>query len=360
VALGCAGLLLLGLMPACREGRRTPEEARLSRRRLVPLLGLPGVFSEINADGPVVTPAQARAIVEAFWPLREDALANDDVETTDLLEDGIARVQDDALSLGSLYADRSVSLRRERPFTLLGLLVARQDAFPARFLAEVRTVEHRAVPTMGRTPDAPRNELLVFTRQSAQTTWRLSLVAVVSVGGSTTTYTRTGTEDFAPNTPLPAWTDPAQAHARLAAYWQEAKDTGAVREAAGWHPLSGEVGEARKLAAVPQGAVDPVCDCTREYHIAADPDVYLFPDLLGKTYTCSTVRTTVTSRGTKGRQLLQDPKRHNWGALVAPGRYRSISLDEVIQSCIIVNERADVGVTVVGQLPADVAASTER
>ena len=60
--------------------------------------GLPAALSAGNQSGPLITPAQAVGVVEALWPLRETALANDDIATTDRLEDGVAREFDDAVS----------------------------------------------------------------------------------------------------------------------------------------------------------------------------------------------------------------------------------------------------------------------
>jgi hypothetical protein len=88
-----------------------------------------------NQSAPLVSPDQARLIVGAFWPLREDALNADDAARTDDLESGVAREYDDAVSFLDLQVYRGTrrkGLRRVRTYSNLVVFVPARRSIPSR------------------------------------------------------------------------------------------------------------------------------------------------------------------------------------------------------------------------------------
>lgn len=113
----------------------------------------------------VVTPAQAKAIVQAYSVANNKANATYDTAAQDRHEEGPARTVDDALfgiarklSLGPLPASSLVDVR---------VYVPRQTAYPAVFVAFAHA-------QLKGEPVEPFTAAFVFRRDSATATWKLA------------------------------------------------------------------------------------------------------------------------------------------------------------------------------------------
>ncbi|MGH9280396.1 MAG: hypothetical protein ACRD12_20145 [Acidimicrobiales bacterium] len=191
---GAVGLAFRPMTPQVRVPRAVPAAAFAG-----------------NDGGPVITPDQAQEVVRAVWPVRQQALREGDTGLLEKLETGSALA-------GDRQAARVGGLRHQFADTgTVRVSVPRQDAYPARFLAEVR-IE----------PDGPYVELMVFVRTDPSEPWKIALDSgfdprilegamwpdpAVDPDG----FNVVGVNDGV---------DPARPHAELARYWQGWVDEG--------------------------------------------------------------------------------------------------------------------------------------
>jgi len=124
---------------------------------------LPSVLSlPPPATGPLVTPAQARRIAAAVWPLRDRALADRRLGTLRAIETGPALAVDISRLRSGGAPNRPDP--PHQPPKQLAVYTPRQRSWPLRFLAEGITTS----------AGKPFLELMIFTRSSPQTTWQVA------------------------------------------------------------------------------------------------------------------------------------------------------------------------------------------
>ena len=295
-------------------------------------------------------------MVDALWPVREHALALDNVAATDQIEDGVAREFDDAVSVDDRARPSRPGLRRVRSHGQVVVFVARQVSYPASFLAEVVTSEYATDRLTGSVAGAPYVELLLMTRSDRATTWKLTLDT--GYGGSTPETPPTPDAEGFEAEPPTSFLDPGQLHAKLADYWQHWKDTGAgPPDATLWRPGYWTTQRSQLIAAQRNGAPPAACGCVGEVRYSAQPAVDGFWSFAVNESTggrprrlvCSTVRIHEQLMPVGPTSVLvQDQHRNNWGGWLAPGPYSSITNDLVRQSCISAGTIREEGLGVVG------------
>lgn len=294
--------------------------------------GVPASLKVTNGPGDVlITPEQAAAAVRAWWPLEEQALAQNDVTATDALTIGPAQTLDDGVSADNLA--RGGNLRRARPLQDLKVLVPERAAYPGYFLAEVLTT------TYGDPPQAWQ-ELLVFVRPQAGVAWKVALdtglagkwPAFTAAPAAETGYAAQPEGEFAyPPERVPqlladydqAYVERGRASALSAAYLEpgywtttelrsEFEDVVNLRE--------------QDIVESWQYSVAPEQDGLYQFAVARGAEVHAL--------VCFNLRYRRELAGL-GRTIKQDGARDNWGGWLAPGQYSSISLAGIRQTCVL-------------------------
>lgn len=312
---------------------------------VVSVVGLRGGVSSANSDPAdasapvvVVTPPQARKIVEQFWPKRERARAHNDLRETRELETGAALELDNAVGADNQLLG-GANLRWERPLHGFDVIVTRQTTYPAWFFASGLTNRNIDEAHPDAKPPADYLEMMVFTKQAAEAPWKLAF---------TTGATRASKDDIlqpvtdgSPESfsPEPTTThDPATVHAQLAAYWQYWTDhkTAPPDREFGAGYWTTDLG--RSLAK--DTRLDSTCHCYRKVTYYTDPNDgrWVFHATavgeLPTNYVCSTVRMRTEYDALPGRALVQDASRRNWLAELKPGVYDHIESTSLRQTCI--------------------------
>lgn len=315
-----------------------------------------------NPDGPVITAGQAEAVVEVLWPLREQALADNDIEMTNLLETGVAREFDNAMSRHDL-AVPGTSLRRARPYSALSVFVPSQHRYPASFLAAVQSTMYAPVPEKAVPARAAYVDFLVLTRESAASHWRVAL-ATGYQGTIHRDPLRQPGEHVDRAVDPPGWVNGAAVNPQLAAYWQHWRDHRREPEETSFKAGVWTTDRGAEIAEAAHRGIDPACRCRVHITYAADPardGLYVFAYSETSVLACSTVRTEARyRRASRFRNLVQDRQRRNWGALLPPGSYRAITTHGLRQSCIEIGATPDEGLTVIGGNGDTVSAKGEK
>jgi hypothetical protein len=308
-----------------------------------------------NQVAPLVSPDQARAVVAAFWPLREDALNADDTARTDELESGVAREYDDAVSFLDLQVYRGAprkGLRRVRTYSNLAVFVPRQEKYPITFMAQVQTglyVANETAPAA-----SPYVEMMVFRRDDAASHWKL----VYDTGYQGTQLEAPASpsaDGFAASPTTPSWIAVASVPGLLASYWQHWKDTGTPPPQTPFLPGYWTSERGPLIARDRQNTFDNICHCLVRSDYRADPErdgLYVFGVQRGgrsTTLACSTVRIRESFTPARADEtLVQDQARNQWEPWLAPGDYRHISVDSLRQSCVAIGQTRAEGLAVIG------------
>ena len=226
------------------------------------------------------------------------------------------------------------------------VVIPSTSGYPVSFLAEVATSEYSDDCCVATGTGDPAVELLVFTRQRAHAPWKISLVSAY-LGGA---------ESFlSASTPTQPAGD-ANVPDELAAYWQTWVDTGK-------EPVPGTTDStftpghwttrlgARFAAEVrPGGALCTGCKAGMEFRADAEHDGQwsfsvgvppgVFPEYFANSQfqlNCSTVRGNTVITAARGKAMTQDAARANLGGWLKPGPYRSVTLDDIHQVCVLSN-----------------------
>jgi hypothetical protein len=294
---------------------------------------LPAVLSLAPpSHGPVVTPAQARRIVERVWPFRDRVLARRDLATLDALERGPALAVD-AARLRSGDPPNRPDPPAHAPADL-AVYVPRQSRFPARFLAEGVTTS----------AGQPFVELLVFSRAARQARWQIVYdTGFGHASGAPPLHPDTaildahGFDVVPPNAELPA----ADVVPALARYWQAwiADSTPPVAKppfAPGtWTTQYGESVLGKQDEVDVNGHPAHVVYGDRP---APRGDVWTFGVDGDDELVCSPLHQTTTWSGTAH----QDEARSKWGPDLAPGAYSTITAEIVREACVLVPPAGDL------------------
>lgn len=307
---------------------------------------LPPELFTSNDSEPVINPFQAKRVATAFWPIEEKALATNDRATTDLIEGGPAAEYADAISCEDIIL-RIQSIRTVRPLESINVYVPRQMAYPAHFLAEVGTTVYGRspinAPNTAPPPGTPEMEYLVFVKSDAHSAWKV--VIDTGYAGAWGADAETLEDPNAKSGPLfeaapprPNWIDPTTVPQDLAAYWQHWVTVGGPppddRFAAGtWTTIQGAYLQQGHMIDLAKGVVHH----TRYFVNLTRDGVYQFAVDDGVDLECFAVRYTdpLTAVGT-GANLIQDPRRENFGALLPPGQYSTIVESGLHQSCALI------------------------
>jgi Protein of unknown function (DUF3592) len=289
---------------------------------------LPRILSPAPpATGPLVTPALARRVVHAAWPLRDGALAGRDVATLRELESGPALAVDVARMREGGAPNRPVP-DRTAP-SRLAVYVPRQTVWPIRFLAEVPT----------KSAAHPFLEFLIFSRNSAKSSWRVVYDTGFSRTGGAGLSPDPGVFDRRGYDVVPAGeirADDAIPH--LARYWQAWRDDGSAPAAVPpFAPGTWTTDYGQSVS----GRQNRVGDNGLPEHIAYGDEpapareVWTF-GVWGEELVCSPMHQTTTWTG----PAHQDPNREKWGSDLAPGVYSSVTAEIVREPCVLVPQAA--------------------
>ena len=299
--------------------------------------GLPGAMTALSDPGPVVTPAMARSVLSATWELRHEASVQGSASLFAAFETGPALEED----LGRCNCGEP------DPFGAMeesSVLVARQAAWPAEFLAQVGT-------TIGGDPWV---QTLVFRRTDASEPWKVVLATGYKpVATPVLEQPAAGPDGFdaPPPASVAAPVGLTALPGALAAYWQGWKDHGADPATQVFNAGPWTTQEGRTLATYGQGKTNDNGLIGR-YVFAADvakDGLYVFA-AQGHTLACGVLREEKTWTGPGGGVVFQDRARSNWGPTVAPGIYRAVIGSNIFEPCFRVRQGWLVDVSSAGQL----------
>ena len=299
---------------------------------------LPGMLTEVApATGSVViTPGRAAAVAEALWSLRQNALHSCDVSTLKQIDTSSAEVGDlTRAQCNCLYTPAGAPVLESRVF------LPKQTHLPAFFIAEIRTREKDGTSW---------EEVMAITRTSPATSWQVHLATGWAADPGKLAVLGTALTDNA-GFSLPADTQARKRAARaangLAAFWQQAKDTGTVPA----NPFTNTYWTSAKPARHAEHPQDTVQRNGLHGHFRyfrASSDPIFQVSETDHTLACTAIRTESIYTSAADGYPHQSNDRKNWGPALAPGTYRSISLHAVSQTCFINPHGARSRITVVG------------
>jgi hypothetical protein len=270
---------------------------------------------------PFVTPAQARGAIAALWNAREHALDTHDSPALARIETGSARLTDQEYALwaacgcGNFYWTQA-----PRRFVRATVYLPRQTRYPLYFGAGVLASQGGGSPASGVTA------MLIVTRSSPGRPWRIADEVF----------------DRGYQPPVPGFFPPVVDRngymalsggavprnygwiPELVSYFNEIKRTGKQpadsRYAAG--PLTSQNG----LEARPSGYVSGGVKTSYTFRKGTLGGPWLFRTTRITPMLCGDILESATSAQVeKGRVLLQNANRRNWGPHLAPGAYHSIT-----------------------------------
>lgn len=278
-----------------------------------------------KASRPVITPAQARAFVASFWPMREKALAEQDAIAIGRLETGAAGLIDQATNQDLLARSPFRSVARVRDHRQIMVFVPRQSTYPATFLAEVLTTYYDQ-------SQGALKQLLTFTKRDAASPWLLALDATAT----NLDIDPAGMSDtFDPPPPDLPGVDPESFPQDLAEYWNSWWQTGHESPtppflAGYWTTERGAL-----IAESGPGRIDPGCGCKTTLKYTPDKDVkpIVFNVQSGALLACFAIRIDESHTPLTG-YLRQGAGRNEWGGQLPPGLYRRIDQVAIREACI--------------------------
>jgi hypothetical protein len=296
---------------------------------------VPGAFTVTGPEGAVISPDQARALVRAWWPMEEQALAQNDSAVIDAIETGPAAEYNDAVTRDNLV--RGGNLRQARQLVDVQVRVPAIAQYPGYFFAEVLT-------TTFATADAveghaiPYQEFLVFVRPGASTPWKVALdtggnagswppFSPVYAGGTQYEDTPTGQYLYDPLRLPQFFATLSSRYLRggrppqvMSSIFQPGYWTSQVFE----DTLKHTAGEQRlDLIDKWSFSADAKRDGFYQFAVAGDSNLV-----------CFTLR--YLRRVTHlGGLVVQDDQQDNWGGWLKPGRYRTIEIQGLRQTCAL-------------------------
>ena len=207
----------------------------------------------------------------------------------------------------------------------------RQLSYPARFIAQVRTRDSAGAEGI---------ELLTFSRRGPMENFRVIESSFIAPqNGKPAQFIQPdATADGFTKPVSPAVQARARSVARkLAAVWQETKNTGRVPKSAEAFVLQGQTGD--RLADLAEHRQDTKQKNGFYGHFtfftkSADPLVVV-PSAHGFVLACQPVHGNIVYTPRRGRTIDQDPGLVNWGPLVKAGT-RAITLYQEWQTCFAI------------------------
>ena len=324
------------------EPTPAPEPSQVIERRTV---HLPAVFYTGNLSGPVINQTQAKTVLQEWWPVSEKALATNDVSETDALEEGAAAQYDDGVTVDNLA--RKVNLRTIRKYTDTFVFVPKQTSYPAFFVGFVKTTVYPTSPQVVK-PGTPYIETLIFLRRNQGSPWK-----VVLNEGSGAGYPDLPAVDkdgFLTQAAPPKWIDPKAVPPLLASYWQSWNDLGGAPPGSNFKPgfWTNEFGQrlidATRLDAAQHGHRD-----SRTFSVDLDRDGFWQFPMKGVEIACFTVRYSKQLTPVSAASVLtQSRSRAEFGGWIAPGTYKSITLQSLQQHCARIGPSEADGIMILG------------
>jgi hypothetical protein len=186
---------------------------------------------------------------------------------------------------------------------------------------------------------SPWAEILVFTQSDATAPW---LVAQSSgfapLSGTAQLATPATDRDGYLLPPSKPQHDRAQRAAhQLASLWQQAKDTGRVPLQTPFDTRGRTGSRIARIAAYPQDELQ-ANGLVGHAHFYVDPTDLLVEssDAAGFDLACQPIRETMVFHPKPGAVIVQDPGQANWGSLLAPGNYKSVTNHGAWQTCFLI------------------------
>ena len=278
-------------------------------------------------SGPLITPVQARRLVDELWPLRDQAIATRNVGMLSALETG------PALAVDVERIDSGAAPDRQNPGPAapsdLKIYVPRQTRWPVRFLTEALTTAagRRFV------------ELMIFARHSPKSAWQVVFDTGNFQGDDLPLQLLPDSRDIQGYDVIPhlKQIDPAQVVPALAAYWQSWLDTGAPPSTGPTFDPGPWTTEYGQYLAHSQDTRDPaiglITHVTYGAPRASPNEVWTFGVYENGELVCSPMHETTIVYGGIAEQ---DAQRQKWGPLLAPGLYRSLIEDDIREPCVFV------------------------
>jgi len=286
---------------------------------------LPPALTLGNTETPLVTPAQAAAVMKALWSAREDGLVHRNLGVIRQIDTMALAGYDEEYLHNLQYGLEKTIFVAPRPVINVVVFVARQSSWPVYFAAEVAC---QPGATSGRATD-----LLLATRASSHTTWHLAL----EIGNDNSQLTQTLPSPETDSSGFDVATSPAPKGptrdwlSELAQYYASWKNVGSQPAGSPFAPgaLTTEMGP--QLAAHPQGALVDGGGIQGTYRFA--PEDQWLVGFGGWPVVCGDVYETVTDTALSGT-LYQARSRYQWGPDVSPGAYHSVDTVYDVEVCI--------------------------
>ena len=287
--------------------------------------------SQPDAGQPLVTPEQAKQLVQAFWTVREQGLSHSNPDTIHAIEDAAAGEYD---AIGCTYGCPPPS---PRPLKAVQVMVPLQKSYPAAFMAQVLTTEYHSSDALV--------EIMVYTRKSASVPWFLSFDTEYS--GLNTLHEFPAGPDTFDQPPAPSKAvDYSALPSQLAAYWQYWKTNGVAPPGTHFEPgaFTSEQGLGTYQAWV-QYRAQGIAEHTTYTAGTPQDGAWSFAVNVedgkgqieeGDVLTCATVRFhSVSTPIAPARTVVQDTGGEPYGNLLRPGEYSSVTVTGLHESCML-------------------------
>jgi len=325
-----AGLLGIGQLTYTVATRTYPVSAAFppippdvaDERRDV---ALPAALTAPVSGPRLVTLAEAEAVFEAMWPLRDEALALRDADVVRAIQTGPALEVDLArMRYGHPPNRGGASVGGLDDFKVF---VPSQYEWPIYFMAQALTTS----------ADHPFLEVMIFVRASPSSPWKVAFDTGISAGNGYTPRLMAAFIDGEGYNVVPEvnWTDPTAVAGALGGYWQSWVEHG--------HPSTGPIRFAEGFWTNGYGAEIAHRQGQRrengligydERGFVPSPDEIWTFGINDKQVACFPLRERLTWMGAH-----QDGQRRKWGPDLEPGNYRSVTAEKVRQLCTSIPTR---------------------
>jgi hypothetical protein len=277
-----------------------------------------------NTDDGIVSTAQADRVLRTYWPVHEHALVVGDLQTIAGLDaEPAAEWEKGSVACGCYHVDEP------RELTSATYLIPRQTSYPAFFVAEALQ-SYKGTNWV---------DVLVFTKDDASAKWLVSYESGFAPSAVSTNRVAPPPSSDSTTGPTPAQHAVAvTAASDLAKVWQTTKETGLPPE---HEPFELRGQTAQRLQMLASAGQDQIQGngLFGHYTFSASTSDRLFEVATadGSELACQPVRETVVYTAQPGYVVHQDNARKNWGSLLAPGDYQSLTSRDVWQTCFLIS-----------------------
>jgi hypothetical protein len=276
-----------------------------------------------------LTPAQARQVVAAFWPVHERALAGSDAAALRMLDvpDSTADVADNIQSECGCPAAMTYEAR---PLQAFRVYVTAGKAATS-LTAEVATVDD----------GVPQITVLAMARPTASDPWRLAESVTYIVPAGQQSRLDAGTFDaHGYDRPIPSALAAGPALAvKLAGVWAHAKETGDPHPSAAFGPSWFDGALLQELAAHKQDTVEST-GLSRHTTFTATGVTFGMDAGRGRTLVCGGVMETEKLTAPPGKWVRQDVEGQNFNLVWPTGGYEAMGSTILWSVCFSTSPRA--------------------